>query len=42
MPQFFASRDAPDACESYVREGVWVKVEVKPFRLAVLDGKTTP
>lgn len=28
--------------EPYVQQGVWQKIEVKPFRLAVLDGKVTP
>jgi hypothetical protein len=40
----FANRDELDAWlkrEIYVREGVWKKIEVKPFRLAVLDGKVT-
>ena len=27
---------------TFVREGVWQKIEIKPFRLAVLDGKVTP
>jgi uncharacterized protein YciI len=34
--------DAWLAREPYMREGVWKKVEVKPFRIAVLDGKITP
>jgi uncharacterized protein YciI len=41
----FPSRAALDAwleAEPYVRERVWQKVEVKPMRLAVLDGKITP
>ena len=41
----FASRAALDAWlerEPYVKEGVWQRIEVKPFRLAVLDGKMTP
>ena len=31
----------PKEREPYVQEGVWQKVEIKPFRLAVLDGKIT-
>jgi uncharacterized protein YciI len=30
------------AREPYVRQKVWQTVEVKPFRLAVLDGVVTP
>ncbi|HEX9462146.1 MAG TPA: YciI family protein [Alphaproteobacteria bacterium] len=40
----FPSRTALDAWlarEPYVKEGVWQRIEVKPFRLAVLDGKIT-
>jgi uncharacterized protein YciI len=40
----FPSRAALDAWlerEPYVKHGVWQRVEVKPFRLAVLDGKIT-
>ena len=41
----FPGRAALDAWlerEPYVKQGVWQRVEVKPFRLAVLDGKITP
>lgn len=41
----FPSRSALDQWlerEPYVRERVWRKIEVKPMRLAVLDGKITP
>jgi len=41
----FPSRSDLDdwlATEPYVKEGVWQQVEIKPFRLAVLDGKVTP
>ena len=41
----FPSRGELDAWlarEPYVRDGVWKTVEVKPFRLAVLDGKIMP
>lgn len=41
----FESRAALDAWferEPYVKQGVWLRIEVKPFRLAVLDGKMTP
>ncbi|SRR5579871_3745060 len=41
----FPSRSDLDAWlarEPYVTEGVWRKIEIKPFRLAVLDGKITP
>ena len=34
--------DAWLAREPYVKEGVWQQIEIKPFRLAVLDGKITP
>jgi len=37
-----AGLDAWLAREPYVKEGVWKKIEIKPFRLAVLDGKVTP
>jgi uncharacterized protein YciI len=37
-----AELDAWLAREPYVSEGVWQKIEIKPFRLAVLDGKVTP
>ncbi len=37
-----ADLDAWLAREPYVTEGVWKKIEIKPFRLAVLDGKITP
>ncbi len=40
----FASRADLDAWmgrEPYVQQGVWKRVEVKPFRLAVLDGTIT-
>ena len=37
-----AGLDAWLAREPYVKEGVWQKIEIKPFRLAVLDGKVTP
>jgi len=41
----FPSRVELDAWlerEPYVRQKVWQKIEIKPLRLAVLDGKTTP
>jgi uncharacterized protein YciI len=41
----FPSREHLDAwlaAEPYVTQGVWKSIEVKPFRLAVLDGKITP
>lgn len=41
----FASRAELDAWferEPYVKAGVWERIEVKPFRLAVLDGKMMP
>lgn len=41
----FPSRAALDAWlarEPYVEQGVWQRIEVRPFRLAVLDGKITP
>ena len=40
----FPSRAALDAWldrEPYVQNGVWKHIEVKPFRLAVLDGEIT-
>jgi uncharacterized protein YciI len=40
----FASKaelDAWLAREPYVKEKVWQRIEVMPFRLAVLDGKVT-
>lgn len=37
-----AELDAWLAREPYVSEGVWQKIEIKPFRLAILDGKITP
>ena len=37
-----AELDAWLARDPYVTEGVWRKVEVQPFRMAVLDGKITP
>lgn len=30
------------AQEPYVKQRVWQKIDVKPMRLAVLDGKITP
>jgi len=41
----FPDRDAFDAWlanDPYVVQKVWQRIEVTPFRLAVLDGKTTP
>jgi uncharacterized protein len=41
----FPSRSELDAWlarEPYVKERIWQQVEIKPFRLAVLDGKLTP
>jgi uncharacterized protein len=41
----FPSRAELDAWlenEPYVQQKVWQKVEVRPFRLAVLDGKLMP
>jgi uncharacterized protein YciI len=41
----FASRaelDAWLARDPYVTQGVWQRIEIRPFRLAVLDGKVTP
>jgi uncharacterized protein YciI len=40
----FPNRAALDAWldrEPYAKNGVWKRIEVKPFRLAVLDGKIT-
>ena len=37
-----ADLDAWLTREPYVTEGVWKNIEIKPFRLAVLDGKITP
>ena len=37
-----AELDAWLAREPYVAEGVWQRIEIKAFRLAVLDGKITP
>jgi uncharacterized protein YciI len=37
-----ADLDAWLAREPYVKEGVWQQIEIRPFRLAVLDGKVTP
>jgi uncharacterized protein len=37
-----AELDAWLAREPYVSEDVWQKIEIKPFRLAILDGKITP
>jgi uncharacterized protein len=28
--------------DPYIQRGVWQRVEVKPFRLAILDGQVTP
>jgi len=36
-----AELDAWLAREPYVQQGVWQRIEVKPFRMAVLDGKIT-
>jgi uncharacterized protein len=41
----FPSRTELDgwlSCDPYVTRGVWQSIEVRPFRLAVLDGKVTP
>ncbi|HLZ02915.1 MAG TPA: YciI family protein [Bradyrhizobium sp.] len=41
----FPTRDHLDAWlarEPYVAEKVWQSIEVKPFRIAILDGKITP
>jgi uncharacterized protein YciI len=37
-----AELDAWLAQEPYVKQRVWQKIEVKPMRLAVLDGKIMP
>jgi len=37
-----AELDAWLAREPYVKEGVWKKIEVRPVRIAVRDGKITP
>lgn len=37
-----AELDAWLAREPYVKDGVWQKIEIRPFRMAVLDGKITP
>ncbi|MHC2438801.1 YciI family protein [Bradyrhizobium sp. USDA 4451] len=37
-----ADLDAWLAREPYVTENVWHTVEIRPFRLAVLDGRITP
>ena len=37
-----AELDAWLAREPYVKEGVWKKIEVKPVRIAVRDGKINP
>ena len=37
-----AELDAWLARDPYVTQGVWQKIEIKPFRMAVLDGKITP
>ena len=37
-----AELDAWLARDPYVTEGVWRKIEIRPFRMAVLDGKITP
>jgi uncharacterized protein YciI len=41
----FPDRAALDAWlegEPYVQQKVWQKIEIKPFRMAVLDGKMMP
>ena len=41
----FPSRAELDAWldrEPYVKEGVWNKIEIKPIRIAVRDGKINP
>jgi uncharacterized protein YciI len=41
----FPSRTELDAWlerEPYVKEGVWKKIEIKPIRIAVRDGKINP
>ena len=37
-----AELDAWLARDPYITEGVWQKIEIRPFRMAVLDGKITP
>jgi uncharacterized protein len=37
-----AELDAWLARDPYVTQGVWQKIEIRPFRMAVLDGKITP
>ena len=37
-----AELDAWLAREPYVTQGVWRKIEIKPMRIAVRDGKATP
>lgn len=37
-----AELDAWLARDPYVKQGVWQKIEIRPFRMAVLDGKITP
>ena len=37
-----AELDAWLARDPYVSERVWQRIEITPFRLAVLDGKITP
>jgi uncharacterized protein YciI len=37
-----AELDAWLASEPHVTESVWQKIEIRPFRMAVLDGKITP
>ncbi|MGH7068902.1 MAG: YciI family protein [Acetobacteraceae bacterium] len=37
-----AELDAWLAQDPYVKHRVWQNIEVRPFRLAVLDGKITP
>ena len=37
-----AALDAWLARDPYSQHGVWQKIEVMPFRMAVLDGKITP
>ncbi len=37
-----AELDAWLAREPYLQRGVWKKIEIRPFRLAVLDGALTP
>lgn len=37
-----AELDAWLAQEPYVKQRVWQKIDVKPMRMAILDGKITP